>query len=308
MSDPGQGGMAASMARVVVIGCAGSGKSTLARKLAQRTGLPLAERDSLGALGSPAYLAAISEMAARPWWILDGAPYYADNLVYRAADTVIFLDYPKALVLCRVLRRTLRVELTRRPEGAHRPLGVAAWRDPEHPVRWAWTSHGDRHREGLDLMARPDLAGTQIVHFTRPATARRWLRRLRVSAANRGLPASGQPPRPEDTTSAMRCSTDHPKSPSRPGVCASQLLRSGGSGAEEARWWRRGRSRLATLSSLIVGALVRLPSLPWHAGGDSPCCGSVLGREHRHHDEVLPASGYRSASRRMPSWRNPKAR
>jgi hypothetical protein len=84
---------------VVVIGCAGSGKSTLARQLAGRTGLPLVERDGLGEEGSPGYLSAMAEMAARPRWILDGAPYYADELVYAAADTVVFLDYSKALVL-----------------------------------------------------------------------------------------------------------------------------------------------------------------------------------------------------------------
>jgi adenylate kinase family enzyme len=82
--------------RVVIIGCAGSGKSTLARQLAGRTGLPLVERDGLGEEGSPGYLSAIAEMAARPRWLLDGAPYYADELVYAAADTVLILDYPKA--------------------------------------------------------------------------------------------------------------------------------------------------------------------------------------------------------------------
>jgi hypothetical protein len=163
--------------RVVVIGCAGSGKSTLARQLASRTGLPLVERDGLGAEGSAGYLSALTEMAARPRWILDGAPYYADDLVYPAADTVVFLDYPKALVLWRVLRRTARVEVLRRRVGAHRPQGLPALRDPEHPLRWAWTSHADRHREGLALMARLDLAQTQILRFTRPAMARRWLRR-----------------------------------------------------------------------------------------------------------------------------------
>ncbi|HEV2373034.1 MAG TPA: AAA family ATPase [Streptosporangiaceae bacterium] len=163
------------MQRVVVIGCAGSGKSTLARRLASQTGLPLVERDALGVLGSAGYLAAVSEMAARPRWVLDAAPYYADELVYPAADTVIFLDYPKPLVLWRVLRRTLRIELARKPAGAHQPQGLAAWRDHGHPVRWAWNSHGDRHREGLALMARPDLADTQVIRFTRPAQARHWL-------------------------------------------------------------------------------------------------------------------------------------
>jgi hypothetical protein len=155
--------------RVVVVGGAGSGKSTLARELASRTGLPLVERDGLGVLGSPEYQTAISRMAAGPCWIRDGAPYYADQLVYAAADTVIFLDYPKPVVMWRVLRRTLRIELARRPAGAHRPQGLAAWRDAEHPVRWAWISHQDRHREGLALTARPELAGAQIIRFTRPA-------------------------------------------------------------------------------------------------------------------------------------------
>lgn len=163
----------------MVAGCAGSGKSTLARELAARTGLPLIERDALAALGSPDYWSAISAMTAGPRWILDGAPYYADELVYAAADTVIFLDYPKLLVMWRVLWRTLRVELTGRPEGAHRREGLAAWRDPEHPVRWAWTSHSDRHQEGLALRDRPELAGTPVIRFTRPAMAKRWLRRCR---------------------------------------------------------------------------------------------------------------------------------
>jgi hypothetical protein len=164
--------------RVVVIGCAGSGKSTLARQLAGRTGLPLVERDGLGEEGTPGYLSAIAQMAARPRWILDGAPYYADELVYAAADTVIFLDYPKALVLWRVLRRTAGIEVLRRPAGTHRPQGLSALRDREHPLRWAWTSHADRHREGSALMARPCLAQAQILRFTRPSTARRWLRQI----------------------------------------------------------------------------------------------------------------------------------
>ena len=164
------------MERVVVIGCAGSGKSTLARQLANRTGLPLVERDALGEEGSPPYLSAIAAMAARPRWILDGPPYYADELVHAAADTVIFLDYPKALVLWRVLLRTASVELLRRPAGAHRPQGLSALRDRQHALRWAWTSHADRHREGLALMAQPGEA--QIMRFTRPAMARQWLHQI----------------------------------------------------------------------------------------------------------------------------------
>ena len=162
----------------MIAGCAGSGKSTLARALAARTGLPLVERDRLGILGSDQYRAAVSRLAGEPRWILDGAPYYVDDLVYAAADTVVFLDYPKLVVMWRVLRRTLGIELMRRPAGAHRPQGLAAWRDREHAVLWAWSSHRDRHQEGLALPARPVLAGAEVIRFSRPADARRWLRHV----------------------------------------------------------------------------------------------------------------------------------
>jgi hypothetical protein len=67
----------------------------------------------------------------------------------------------------RVLRRTPGIELFRRPAATHRPQGLAARRDGEHPVRWAWSSH--RHHEGLALLARADLPDTEIIRFTRPA-------------------------------------------------------------------------------------------------------------------------------------------
>lgn len=162
----------------MVFGCAGSGKTALARKLSARTGLPVVERDALGVLGSEAYGHAVSTLVSQPRWILDGAPYYAEDVIYPAADTVVVLDYPKMVVMRRVLRRTLVIELLRRPSGAHRPQGLAALRDREHPIRWAWSSHADRHQEGLALMTRADLADTQIIRFTHPAQARRWLKQF----------------------------------------------------------------------------------------------------------------------------------
>ena len=63
-------------------------------------------------------------------------------------------------------------------DGSHRPQGLAAWRDPEHTVRWAWISHRDRHQEGQALAARLELADTQIIRFTRPVIAKWWLSRF----------------------------------------------------------------------------------------------------------------------------------
>ncbi|WP_145804725.1 hypothetical protein [Kribbella amoyensis] len=126
-------------------------------------------------MGSAEYLEALGGLAGRSRWILDGAPYYLDDLIYRAADTVLVLDYPKHLVMWRVLKRTLAVELLRRPSGAHHPNPAALWRDETHPLRWAWTSHQARHQEAQALTTRTDLPTTEVVHFTHPHQAARWL-------------------------------------------------------------------------------------------------------------------------------------
>lgn len=171
----------APVQRVVVVGCAGSGKSTLARRLAVISGLPVVERDALGEEGSPEALAAITGVAVTDRWIFDGHPYYAEEIVFDAADTVVFFDLPKALVLWRVLRRTAAVELTRRPNGAHGPQGLRGLRDPTHPLRWAWTSHRARHVEGAALTARLKRSH-QVVHLRTSAEASRWLQSIDATA------------------------------------------------------------------------------------------------------------------------------
>jgi adenylate kinase family enzyme len=149
--------------RVVVVGCAGAGKTTLSGALAARLGVPHIERDELGELGSPEYRAAVADVADRDEWVFDGAPYYVDEVVYRRAQLVVALDYPRRVVMRRVVWRALR-----RPD-------ARSWRDPEHPVRWAWSVWTERRREIADFERRPELASAQIVRLGSPADARRWL-------------------------------------------------------------------------------------------------------------------------------------
>jgi adenylate kinase family enzyme len=151
------------MKRVVVVGCPGAGKTKLSAALAARLGLPHIERDELGELGSDEYRAAVAHIAGTDKWVFDGAPYYVDEVVYGRAQLVVALDYPRRVVMRRVVWRALR-----RPD-------ARSWRDPEHPVRWAWSVWTERRREIADLERRAELASPQIVRLCSPANARRWL-------------------------------------------------------------------------------------------------------------------------------------
>jgi hypothetical protein len=50
-----------------------------------------------------------------------------------------------------------------------------SWRDPHHPVRWAWSVWAERRREIAELERRPELASAQVIRLRSPTAARRWL-------------------------------------------------------------------------------------------------------------------------------------
>lgn len=151
------------MRRIVVVGCAGAGKTTLARELAARLGVPHVERDELGELGGDEYRAAVARVARDDAWVFDGAPYYVDEVLYPHAQVVVALDYPRRVVMRRVVWRALR-----RPD-------ARSWRDSSHPVRWAWSVWAERRREIAQLDRQPELAAAQVIRLHSPAAARRWL-------------------------------------------------------------------------------------------------------------------------------------
>jgi len=91
--------------RIVIVGCPAAGKSTLATLLGAALDLPVIQRDSLGELGSQPYRDAIVKMTGEPSWILDGPPFFEEDIVYKSADIIVWLDTPKASVLWWGLKR-----------------------------------------------------------------------------------------------------------------------------------------------------------------------------------------------------------
>lgn len=162
------------MKRIVIVGAPGSGKSTLALRLGGCLNVPVFERDGLGKLGSPEYRSAVTSLLKIDAWIFDGFPYYVDAEIYRAADTVIALDYPRHVVLRRVFVRSLSL-VRGAAVGAHQPNSIRSWFGRDHAVRIAWTKYGDRKREIHTLSERAELIDIQIVRLASPATTESWL-------------------------------------------------------------------------------------------------------------------------------------
>ena len=176
------------MDRVRVVGGSGSGKTSLARRLAARLALPHVELDGLhhraGWQEAPAHefraeVAAVLAEHERVHggWVVDGN--YGGRLgdVVRP-DLVVWLDYPRTLVLRRVVRRTLGRLLLRRVlwNGNRERWRNVVSRDPEvNIVLWSWTRHDEhRARYEQELLREP----ARWVRLRHPDETERWLRAL----------------------------------------------------------------------------------------------------------------------------------
>lgn len=144
--------------RIAVIGSSGAGKTTLARRLGRDLSLPVIELDAINwqagwrALNShdpDAFRRRVGEAVAAEAWVCDGNYRLVQPLVLARATDVVWLDYPRWLVMRRVIRRSILRSLAGGElwPGTGNTETWSHWLDPEHPIRWAWsTFHARRAR------------------------------------------------------------------------------------------------------------------------------------------------------------------
>ncbi|MGM1057774.1 AAA family ATPase [Saccharothrix sp. Mg75] len=178
--------------RVLVTGTSGSGKSTLARHVADCLGLSYVEMDSLfhGPQWTqrPEFEDDVRRLVRTPAWATEWQYSAVRPLLLSHADTLVWLDHPKHLVMRRVtvrttMRRVRRVELW---NGNVEPPLRTVFTDPEHLLRWAWKSHrrtGDRVRAVLGGERADQLV---VVRLRGQREVDQWRRGPLRRAAERG--------------------------------------------------------------------------------------------------------------------------
>jgi len=128
------------MCRVLVIGAPGSGKSTLSTRLAARLGIPVHYLDHHHWLPGWQYRDAadarqrMRAIAETPAWVMDGNFSGTFDLRMPRADTLVWLDYPRATCIRRVLMRAIKDYGQSKPD---LPEGCPEQFDAKL-LRWVW--------------------------------------------------------------------------------------------------------------------------------------------------------------------------
>lgn len=178
---PARPSMRRSPARIVVVGTTGSGKSTLAERLAARIGGDFVDLDALnwGPDWTPAPVPEFRERAtaalAAECWVVAGNYSKLRDIVWGAADTLVWLDYPLPLVLWRLLRRTIRRVATREELwNGNRERFREQFASRESLFLWAIKTYGRRRHEYPAALALPEYAHLRVLRFRWPRQMEQW--------------------------------------------------------------------------------------------------------------------------------------
>jgi adenylate kinase family enzyme len=175
------------MERVVVVGAAGSGKTTLARAASARLQIPFVDVDDLfwcpgwECVDIPTLRGRLGEQTRGDRWVVAGNyTTHVRDLLWSRADTLVWLDLPRATSFRRVVLRTVRDVVQRRE------LWPGCRQSPLAPFRTrllqrAWVQPARYRVKYEQFLAEPSSAHLEVVRLRTTAAVAEWLHALTAS-------------------------------------------------------------------------------------------------------------------------------
>lgn len=173
----------------MVVGNSGSGKTTLAARLAAMICAPHIELDAIRhqagwvELPDDEFVAEVEHRTRSSRWVVDGNYAVVRELVWKRADSVVWLDLPRHVVMRRLVLRTLRRLVTRVElwnGNRERWLNLGSTDPQRSVIAWAWTEH-ERYRATYAKLAT-EHQGLRVERVVDASDAERLLEGLSSGA------------------------------------------------------------------------------------------------------------------------------
>lgn len=143
---------------------------------------PRIEMDSLyhGPNWTPreTFVADVNDFLAGPQWVTELQYRQVRPMIVQRADTLVWLDYPAAICMRRLISRTVRRRLGRVElwNGNYEHPFTTFFTDRDYIVRWAWRTRNSLKAVIPTLEER--FAPLHVVRLTHPREATQWLNAL----------------------------------------------------------------------------------------------------------------------------------
>jgi adenylate kinase family enzyme len=178
--------------RIVVIGTSGSGKTTLARQLAQKLGVPHIEMDALHwepnwkEADSAIFRERVEAATSAPQWTIDGGYSRVRPIVWGRANMVVWLDYPRHVVMRRLMWRTVRRTVIRQELwNGNRESFRKAFFSKNSILLWGWNTHARNRRNFSEALHQPEYAHITFVRLRSPRETATWFKGFIENLSNR---------------------------------------------------------------------------------------------------------------------------
>ncbi|GHF40898.1 adenylate kinase family enzyme [Amycolatopsis bartoniae] len=171
------------LSRIAVAGPPGAGKSTLARRLCERLGVPFVPFESFyhapGWTVRPTWREDVLRFTERPVWAIEWQGEDVREQLAARAQVLVWLDHPRALVLTRVVVRTVQRRFGRGSPiagGNVEPPLHTFFTDPQHIVRDSWRRQPLMRDRVRRLITEDRHPGLVVVRLRGRGQVRVWLR------------------------------------------------------------------------------------------------------------------------------------
>lgn len=149
--------------KIVIVGSSGCGKTTFARKLSDKTGTPHIEIDYLFwkpdwvQTSDEEFRPLVDKASSADKWIIDGNYKRVQDLTVWRADTIIWLDTGFVKVMFRVILRTLKRLIDRKPLWHNNRESLRMALSKDSIILYTFTHYKSKRRWNSGLMNKKEL-------------------------------------------------------------------------------------------------------------------------------------------------------
>ena len=116
-------------------------------------------------------------------WVCDGNYGLVRDLIWRRATNLVWLDYSRAVVMCRVIKRSVARAFDQTELWAGNREDWRRWLQPSHPIRWAWSTWRDRRARFAELLNGAQYRHLAVLRLQTPRAAVEVIDQLKMGAA-----------------------------------------------------------------------------------------------------------------------------